>query len=384
MSRGIFITGGTGHLGTSLIGRIIGSNCKVYVLVRSNSFEKIGGILGFADMIQRVATEYTVDWIADRLVPVIGDITQPHFGLSLGEYKKLTGQVDVIYHSAALLDLIAPMESLYLVNVIGTKNVLDFAMQCASHVNFRGMCHISTFAVSGNFVGIFQEMDLDVGQGFNNNYEYSKFEAEKLVSAYREKNLSITVFRPSIITGDSKSGEARNFHTVYGPLHFLSLGIYDELPAKSWAKFNLVPVDSVVEVIHRIILKHGVQNLNYHLVNPHEVSCQFFIETASSYFGFKKPLLIPIHMFHHGDLKGYRKRLLTPYLPYLNRELVQWATTNTERALEGSQFQWPVFDEAMLRTQFAYCVKSGYILPRAEKAQSAIHYQARFSKELAN
>lgn len=362
-----FITGGTGHLGICLVRRLLKQNNRVILLIRASSLIKLGGFDKLVQLIKGKAFEITESHIERYVKVVIGDITKPQLGLDSQEYYRLTTEVTTIFHLAALLDFTAAWESLRIVNVEGTKNILAFGLTCSDRTEFKGFSHISTFAIAGMAKGIFYETDLDVGQQFNNCYEQSKFEAEKLVAAYREKGLSVSVFRPSIIVGDSKTGETRSFETLYKPLHFLSLGLYDQLPAKGWTKFNLVPVDSVAEAIHQIIEKNGIKNLNYHLVNPDEINCDFLLRVASSHFKFRMPMLTPIDQFDPGMSKGFRKKLLSPYLPYLNREDIIWDARNVRNSLRDTDFSWPTIDKSSLEILFDYCIKVGYIkTPKTE------------------
>lgn len=358
-----FITGGTGHLGICLVRRLLGQGSRVILLIRASSLKKLGGFDAIVQLIKGTAFEITDAHIEKHIKIVIGDITQPKLGLESQEYYKLASEVTAIFHLAAQLDFTATLDSLRLVNVEGTKNVLDFALACSDHAEFKGLSHISTFAVAGTAKGTFYETDLDIGQQFNNSYEQSKFEAEELVIAYRKTGLNISVFRPSIIVGDSKTGETRSFETLYKPLHFLSLGLFDQLPSKGWTKFNLVPVDSVAEVIRQIIEVNGIKNLNYHLTNPNEIDCTFLLRTASNRFRFRMPTLIPIDQFDFETSKGFRNKLLFPYLPYLNREDIIWDSTNVRNVLRDTGFSWPTIDEGSLERLFDYCIKVGYIKP---------------------
>jgi hypothetical protein len=67
----------------------------------------------------------------------------------------------------------------------------------------RRHVHVSTAYVAGRFHGIFKETDLDLGQGFRNTYEQSKFEAEKAIGEAAGE-LPLVIARPSIIVGDSR------------------------------------------------------------------------------------------------------------------------------------------------------------------------------------
>ncbi|HLB02783.1 MAG TPA: SDR family oxidoreductase, partial [Nitrospiria bacterium] len=275
------VTGGTGHLGISLIHWILERDNTVTLLVRSNSLKKFGGFHGIVRAVKSCGSDYPTDWIEQHINIVVGDIAKPRLGLAQREYQELSRKTTAIYHLAALLDLTAPWELLQDVNIEGTRHVLDFGLACVDRAEFLGLYHISTFAVAGTATGTFYETDLDCGQQFNNHYERSKFEAERLIAAYREKGLCISIFRPSIIVGDSRTGETRSFETLYKPLHFLSLGLFDQIPARGSTKLNLAPVDSVAEAIHRIVEKNEAKNLTYHLINNQEITCEFLIKVAS-------------------------------------------------------------------------------------------------------
>lgn len=356
-----FVTGGTGHLGMRLVHWLLERDNTVMLLVRDSSLKKFGGLQGFVRTVKSCGSDYSSEWIEQHIKIVVGDITKPQLGLAQREYQELSRKVTAIYHLAALLDLTAPWQLLQAVNIEGTRNVLDFGLSCVDRAEFRGLYNISTFAVAGTATGTFYESDLDCGQEFNNHYEKSKFEAEKLIAAYREEGLRISIFRPSIIVGDSRTGETRSFETLYKPLHFLSLGLFDQIPARGSTKLNIVPVDNVAEAIHRIVEQNEAMNLTYHIINTQEITCEFFIKVASRFFGFKEPALIPTDQFDHARLKGFRRKLLSPYLPYLNRDGTVWDATNARNALREPSFSWSIINECLLERLFDYCIKVGYI-----------------------
>ena len=112
------------------------------------------------------------------------------------------------------------------INVEGTKNVLEF-LEEAPH--FERLHYVSTAYVSGTARGVFRETDLDVGQGFKNHYEETKFQAEVEVARSR---VPCTIYRPGVVVGDSKTGETAKFDGPYFVLRAM-----DRLPACSsgWA-----------------------------------------------------------------------------------------------------------------------------------------------------
>ncbi len=140
-----------------------------------------------------------------------------------------------------------------------------------------GACtDVSTAFVCGDRAGPVAEEELDCGQGFHNDYERSKFEAERRVRTAR--GLHPTVYRPSVIVGDSVTGFTSSYH---GPYRFLELGtrlaapprlpgspqrLPLRLPFSGDEPRNLVPVDWVARAIVRIVGQPWWHGRTYHLV----------------------------------------------------------------------------------------------------------------------
>ena len=75
--------------------------------------------------------------------------------------KALKGQIDAVYHLAAVYDLSADAESQIQVNVEGTRNVVEFAKAIdAGHLH-----HVSSIAAAGLYEGVFREDMFERGRG---------------------------------------------------------------------------------------------------------------------------------------------------------------------------------------------------------------------------
>jgi thioester reductase-like protein len=101
--------------------------------------------------------------------------------------------------------------------------VVDLGELCADRGQLEYLMHVSTAYVAGTHCDRFAEHELDVGQGFRNAYELSKFRAERLVHE-RGATLPVQIVRPSIVVGDSRSGWTAAFNVVYAPLRAFSAG----------------------------------------------------------------------------------------------------------------------------------------------------------------
>lgn len=361
MSEAIFLTGGTGFLGSYLLRILLQQKEKLVISLSRGSTRKEAKerIYKAISLRQNQINSYNIKI-------VLGDIRQKNLGLSYSIYNNIAKQTTVIYHTAALCDFGASLSLARQVNVRGTENVLKFALQCKKNKGFKGVHYISTVAVAGSKKGIFKEKDLEVGQGFNNAYEQSKFEAEQLVVRYREKGLPITVYRPSIITGHSKTGYTSNFRVFYQPLHIFSLELFDEIPADKNSLHYLTPVDTTAESIHLLSTQIHSNNQTYHVFNPHGITFGSFLDVASKYFNFHKPKMIPFEDFPKEKLTPIQWALIEPYVPYFNYK-IKFHSKKTNSVLNKTSFNWPEVDGHFLKRLFKFCLISGFLKRKKNK-----------------
>ena len=200
-----------------------------------------------------------------RIGLVTGDITVPRLGIEEGRARELRGRLEEAYHLAAVYDLAVSRDLGRRINVEGTKNVLAFAEEAPG---FARLHYVSTAYVSGRARGVFKETDLDVGQGFKNHYEETKFQAEVAVVKSRVPR---TIYRPGVVVGDSKTGETAKFDGPYFVLRAMerlpSRGVFVRFGSGS-GTVNVVPVDFVVEALARLSAVPESLGRTYHLTDP--------------------------------------------------------------------------------------------------------------------
>jgi long-chain acyl-CoA synthetase len=241
----VLITGATGFLGMELMARLLeDGDRRVWALVRAPS--------------QAAATERVRETLsslvpdaeayADRVEAVAGDLLAPGLGLSPRRRDELAEHVGEVIHAAASVSFTLPLEEARAVNVAGTQRVLELAAWIQRRHGLHRFAHVSTAYVAGTHRGSFGEEDLERGQGFNNTYERSKWEAELLVRAHRSR-LPIQIFRPSIVVGDERSGWTPSFNVIYTPLRAYAGGTLPVVPARRSAPVDIVPVSYVARAI---------------------------------------------------------------------------------------------------------------------------------------
>ena len=158
---------------------------------------------------------------------------------------------------------------LYRTNVEGTRNVLDALER---HSTMTRLHYFSTCYVSGRYAGPFAEDDLDVGAPFNNYYEATKHLAEADVRRRMAAGMPATIYRPSIVIGDSTTGETQKYD---GPYFILQLLIrqprYAVLPVvgdPTVTRMNLVPRDFVIEAVDHLSSLAVSEGRTYQLADP--------------------------------------------------------------------------------------------------------------------
>ena len=251
-----FVTGATGFIGKRLVKKILArKGTTVYFLMRDVSVEKVAALLAY--------------WGADesRAIAVQGDIAQAGLGIKPAERKKFDGKIKNFFHLAAVYDLKADAQTQALVNVDGTRHVVQFA----NAIKAGCFHHVSSIAAAGMYEGVFREDMFDEAEGLENPYFATKHESERIVR--KEFKGAIRVYRPGLVVGDSKSGE---MDKVDGPYYFFKLiqKLREALP--SWVpmvgieggRINIVPVDYVVDAMDHIGHSKGLDGRCFHLVDP--------------------------------------------------------------------------------------------------------------------
>jgi dephospho-CoA kinase len=282
----------------------------------------------------------------DRSEVLIGDVCDMDLGLSSLEYRGLVRELTWIHHLAGIYFMGTDEATTRRTNVGGTRGVLDLARDASRLVR---MMHWSTAMVSGDRAGTVYEEDLEAGQRFHNSYERTKYDAERLVRAAM-RQLPITVVRPSIIVGDSKTGE---IDRLDGPYYLMVLVATNAsrmrlpLPGRN-TPLHLVPIDYVTEAAWHVMRAPDSAGKTYHVVDPNPLPARDVFERVAEAAHTEKPRgTIPRPLA--------RAVLRTPGLSGLGRgplafldmldQTVHYDSTNTTRALAGTGHQCPALDD---------------------------------------
>jgi thioester reductase-like protein len=251
-----FVTGATGFIGKRLVRKLLErKGSVVHFLLREESRDKLEALRDYWGV------------PAARVVPVFGDLTRKKLGVSAADLKSLKGQVDHVYHLAAVYDLSSDAESQIAANIDGTRNTAEFARAIdAGHFH-----QVSSIAAAGLYEGVFREDMFEEAENYEHPYFMTKHESEKIVR--QECKVPWTVYRPAMVVGDSRTGE---MDKIDGPYYFFKLIQRMRQLLPPWmptiglegGRINIVPVDFVVDALDHISHKGGIAKRCFHLVDP--------------------------------------------------------------------------------------------------------------------
>lgn len=282
----IFVTGFPGFLASALVLPLLRARPRASALCLVQP--------RYADLAgNRVEELVARDPDAGRRIRLAeGDITLP--GLGLASPGQAAREVGDLFHLAAVYDLSVSRQTGMRVNVGGTRHVLDF---CERAPGLRRLHYVSTCYVSGRHPGTFRETDLDVGQSFNNHYEETKFLAEVAVQDRMAGGLPATVYRPSIVVGDSHTGATQKYD---GPYVFIQLllrqGRTALLPVvgrPEEVELNVVPRDFVIPALAHLSGDAGRAGTVYHLADDSPPTLDAAIRAVGDAAG-KRVVRVPL------------------------------------------------------------------------------------------
>ena len=281
----IFITGFPGFIGERLVEKLVKSETQFFLLVQPQFVEKAMAA------VEEIAE--ATDTPLESFSLLEGDITQPGLGISDADLETIQFETTDVYHLAAAYDLAVPKDLAHRVNLDGTKNVNDLV---CSVKNLRRYNYVSTCYIAGKRQGDILETELEHNAGFRNNYEETKYLAEIEVERLKA-TLPVTIYRPSVVVGDSDTGETTKYDGIYYLVHYLRkapilLRIMNV--GNTQVRLNLVPVDFVVDAIAALAHDKEAVGKTIALADPDPLTtAELFDAIAKDMSGRKSEFALP-------------------------------------------------------------------------------------------
>jgi nucleoside-diphosphate-sugar epimerase len=379
----ILVTGATGFLGSHIAFALLKRGYRVTVLARSAKK------LSARDRIARLADWYGLEAGPRRRLEVLeGDILDPARPEDANGGTGGPGRFDEIVHCASSTAFAERKRAeIEAANIEGLRNVLDFAVRSGC-VFFH---HVSTAYAAGRRSGRCPEDWIEAGP-FTNVYEETKARGEILArDVCRHKGIRLNVYRPSIVTGDSRTGRTLRFNALYFPVKaavFLRDIYLADIRERGGRKafeigirlgadgtafmplrveagreggINLVPIDHCVDVF-MAVLEDGLEGGIYHIVNPRPTRIAELVDHAKRLFRLDGLEACGPEVFDarpKNALETLFDTYLDVYRPYMQDprtfEIKNAAPASARRGLVCPAFDYDAFARCM-----AYAVETDW------------------------
>jgi long-chain acyl-CoA synthetase len=258
----IFLTGSTGYIGAHIASNLLaGETDSLNVLVRARDAEEARLRLWHALQLHLDFPQFE-SCLNSRIRIFLGDLTDSRFGLSEDDYRELVRSTDSIIHCAASLNRKSEKSCLN-VNLRGTLEVIQLGMRARDSHGLRRFSHVSTVAVAGQRANevVAEDTAIDWSRSDYDPYARTKKFCEHMVQQLLP-DVQRTIFRPSIVLGDSRRAETNQFDMVRA---FVFLSGLPVLPFRPTDRIDIVPVDFVADSVVKLHQKSDPAHEIYHL-----------------------------------------------------------------------------------------------------------------------
>jgi len=282
--RTIFITGFPGFIAGRLVERLASANTRFYLLVQPAFIEPA------KTAIETISTNSGTP--IENFAIVEGDITKDDLGIESDDLDVIREEVTDVFHLAAVYDLAVAKELAHRVNLEGTRNVNEFARSLRRLNRYN---YISTCYVAGRRKGHILETELEHNAGFRNHYEETKYLAELEVEKLKGE-VPLTIFRPSVVVGDARTGETAKYDGIYYLIHYLrkapSLLRFVNVGNKD-VRLNLVPVDFVVAGIAALSQDEAAIGKTVALADPSPLATSELFDSIAKVLSGNQSVVTP-------------------------------------------------------------------------------------------
>jgi thioester reductase-like protein len=321
----IFLTGSTGYIGAHVAANLLELHgAALNLLIRGKDPQEAATRL-WSGLQLHLDFPRFYEHLQTRIRIFPGDLTAPQFGLNRDDYDRLIHTTDSVVHCAASLTRKSEKSCLN-VKLRGTLEVLQLARRSHYYHGLRRFSNVSTLAVAGKRSNelVTEDRSIDWNRSDYDPYARTKKFCEHMVRELLP-DVPITIFRPSIVLGDSRYPETTQFDMVKA---FVFLAGLKALPFRPSDRIDIVNVDFVADAIATLHQKSEAQYDTYHLSSGRESQTFRELTTALAASQQKRrPVFVPFlekpfsatvnALASRGGSVAYAASLMKVFMPYL-------------------------------------------------------------------
>jgi thioester reductase-like protein len=321
----IFLTGATGYIGAHVAANLLERHdATLNLLVRGRDPHDAEVRLWNALQLHMPFSRF-YEYLQAKIRIFLGDLTSPQFGLDRDGYDRLVHTTDSVIHCAASLNRKSEKSCLN-VNLRGTLEVIQLARRSQYYHGLRRFSNVSTVAVAGKrrHEVVTDDRSIEWERSDYDPYSRTKKFCEHMVRELLP-DVPLTIFRPSIVLGDSRYPETTQFDMVRS---FVFLAGLPVLPFRPHDKIDIVNVDFVADAISTLHMKPDPQYDTYHLSSGNDSQTfQELTKALAAEQNTRRPLFMPVlegsfssvvNALANGKGRaGQGAALMKVFLPYL-------------------------------------------------------------------
>lgn len=260
----IFVTGGTGLIGSHLLYELISKGEKVRALKRATSNISI---------VEKVFSFYSdrSKELAEKIEWAEGDLRD------MGSILEAMNNVEFVYHSGAMVSLDPnDADEMMKINIEGTANIVNACME----KKIKKLIYVSSVAALGDVPQdkIIDETFFWKGTEKDNYYSISKYGAEREIWRGIEEGMNIITVNPAIVVGP-------------GNWNASSCGIfkasYKRIPYYPNGSGGYVDVRDVARSMIKL-MESEISNERF-ILSPENMSYRAFADMVHDALGKKRP-----------------------------------------------------------------------------------------------
>ena len=370
----ILVTGATGFLGAFVLTELLKRDNEIVCLVRAPSAS--AALNRISKNLRKYQLAVDDRLLRRRIRTVPGDLGKPRFGLEEQELRELAASVSSVYHLAAEVDHQASYDSLRDANVLSARHLLEFAAMAEQP---PAVHYASTLAVFSKHEGsLSAAVDERTTQSelpsVPSGYIQSKWVAEHMFQAARERGCPVTIYRLGLITGDQRTGTSNTNDFLWRMVKaFLHLGVAPNFETP----LCLTPVDFAAQALVALSLREDEAPQIYHILGDNDFSVNDVLKVAETFGWHVERLpgeewidrisqhlddesLEPIAPYLLAYPEHTAKRVLDPVtFPAISSEF-------TDRRLAEQAVAKTINSHGLIRKYLDYLVSVGFLQPHLE------------------